>query len=127
METKEKIKEGHLSKAFNNEIFLNTFDLNKTKHLDWAITVMFYSALHYVDAYLATKNILKVEGHPERRRHVERYLTPLSKSYNRLNEIGEDARYEIDFKITPDLAEDFKTKRYSYIKSYILNSIQKTP
>ncbi len=47
-------KEGHLAKARSNEESLASLNLDNSRFLDWAITVMFYAALHYVDAFLAT-------------------------------------------------------------------------
>ena len=45
----------HLAKARHNEQFLSFFDINTTPFLDWVVNGIFYSALHYVDSYLAIK------------------------------------------------------------------------
>jgi hypothetical protein len=50
------IPEKHFQKALYNEKFFNDIKQNYT---DWAITGIFYSALHLVDAFLAKKIISK--------------------------------------------------------------------
>jgi hypothetical protein len=48
-------KEDHLNRAQDNERLAGSLDLNSAINVDWAITILFYAALHYVDAYLAIK------------------------------------------------------------------------
>ena len=48
------LKHDHLSKAKHDEEFVASLDLATTPYLDWAITALFYAALHYVEAYFAT-------------------------------------------------------------------------
>ena len=43
----------HLSKAEHNEKFFNSFDVNNTNYPDWIIVGIFYSAIHYYEAYFA--------------------------------------------------------------------------
>jgi len=47
----------HLDKAQHNQRFYESLDIATTDFLDWLVTGLFYCALHYVDAYLATKLI----------------------------------------------------------------------
>lgn len=47
----------HLNKARHNERFYLSFDKDKTPYKDWLVAGVFYTALHLIDAYLATKNI----------------------------------------------------------------------
>ena len=42
----------HLTVARRNEGFCQ-YLLSEDKYLDWAVTAFFYSAIHYVEAYLA--------------------------------------------------------------------------
>jgi len=46
----------HLKKAEHNENFYKSFNLNNTNYLDWVVSGIFYSALHYIECYLATQN-----------------------------------------------------------------------
>lgn len=71
-------KPGHINKAQHNNNFLNTFIMERTKYLDWAVVGIFYTALHYVDAYLATKGFIKINNHQQRNRLVEEYLPAIS-------------------------------------------------
>ena len=47
-------KQDHVAKAKHDEEFVSSLDLATSPYLDWAITALFYSALHYVEAYFAT-------------------------------------------------------------------------
>ena len=53
----------HHEQALNNVLFFQSFDLPSTPFRDWAVTALFYSALHFVDAYLATCNA-PIAGRP---------------------------------------------------------------
>ncbi len=44
----------HLGKVKSNERFLFDHRLAESEFLDWAVTVISYTALHYVDALLAS-------------------------------------------------------------------------
>jgi hypothetical protein len=50
----QKIK--HLSKAAHNEDFFNNFNLDDTRFRDWVVVALFYSLLHYYEAYFAINN-----------------------------------------------------------------------
>ena len=43
----------HLSKAQHNKEFFESFDINKTKFRDWVVVGVFYTAIHYYEAYFA--------------------------------------------------------------------------
>ena len=49
-------KHRHLSKALHNEEFFKSFDLDKTKYRDWVIVGIFYTAIHYYEAYFSDSN-----------------------------------------------------------------------
>lgn len=42
----------HIIKAEHNKKFLNTLDLETTEFTDWYVIILFYIAIHYIDAYL---------------------------------------------------------------------------
>jgi hypothetical protein len=44
----------HLHRAEHNEESYLSFDLITTPYLDWVVNGIFYSALHYIESYLAT-------------------------------------------------------------------------
>jgi hypothetical protein len=62
---------------------------------DWAITVLFYSALHLVDAYLLEVHGTKPSNHTDRNRSVqtEQILNIVSEEYASLYAMSRTARY----------------------------------
>jgi len=46
----------HLKKAEHNEAFFNSLDIDKTNYLDWVVNGIFYSAIHYIEAYFAMQD-----------------------------------------------------------------------
>lgn len=46
----------HLKKAQHNEKFYQSFDIEKTPYKDWVVVGIFYSALHFIDAYFSLQN-----------------------------------------------------------------------
>lgn len=50
-------KQEHLDKSDAIEKLAASLDFNAPGAIDWAITMLFYSALHQVEAYFATKGI----------------------------------------------------------------------
>jgi hypothetical protein len=84
-------KDEHRAKAEHNEFLANELD---NPFWDWAITGLFYSALHYVEAYLATKGI-HFRRHKLRDSWIYRdaALKPIYIDYRELQTESEDARY----------------------------------
>jgi uncharacterized protein (UPF0332 family) len=85
------IPEKHYQKALYNEKFFHDIKQNYT---DWAITGIFYSALHLVDAFLARKKLYP-KDHKERTNYVGKipmsnYLNDSIKQHqNSLKKCGE--------------------------------------
>jgi len=46
----------HLSKALHNQDFFTGIDVDNTKFRDWVVVGIFYSILHYYEAYFASLN-----------------------------------------------------------------------
>ncbi len=84
----------HRAKAENNEFFAT--DVGEP-FWDWAVTGLFYSALHYVEAYLAS---LHPPFHPPTHQirdsliHREPRLRPIYVDYRELQDESRDARYD---------------------------------
>ena len=88
--------EQHLEEAAHNERFLADHDLVASEYLDWAVTVISYSALHYVDALLARSYGFHPRDHRERshRIHHEPALRRhLRNDFEDLKNDGIEARY----------------------------------
>ena len=48
-------RKDHIDQAQHNEQFFSSFDISTTLFLDWVVSGVFYSALHYLDSYFAKK------------------------------------------------------------------------
>ena len=84
----------HLTKAVGNAAFAQSLPLHDQTQIDWAHTAIFYSALHYIEAYLV-KIGQPCEGHPERNRKMisDPVLSQISMEYRHLKYFSHSARY----------------------------------
>jgi hypothetical protein len=67
---------------------------------DWCCVVMFYAALHLLDAYLATKAfVFPIDSHPSRNRAISQSpeLRRFGTSYRELQDVSEQVRYDPGF------------------------------
>lgn len=81
----------HLVQARRNEEFLLLIRELPVRYAEWEVTTLFYSALHYVDAFLATLN-----EHPRSHRaRIDRVrsATSLRDEYRNLYNASMEARY----------------------------------
>jgi hypothetical protein len=85
-------KEKHLQQALHNRAFYNT--LTNPQYLDWSVNVLFYTALQYIDAYLATVNV-HPSNHADRLKWVslEHNIKSVYGDYQRLKDESESGRY----------------------------------
>jgi hypothetical protein len=85
-------REEHIDKSEHNDRLSQ--DLAGGPYLDWAVTAMFYSTLHLVDAFLAIRST-HPESHEERGRLIRTYtqLQRRRMDYRELEERSKDARY----------------------------------
>jgi hypothetical protein len=112
-------KTQHLERAQENEDLANTLDLERGVEVDWAIIMLFYSALHYIDSVLAIKN-RHPKNHGARDSDVENHgtLNPIYNDYRRLKDASREARYSIpNFHKTQ--FPQFE-KRFQKIKSLVI-------
>lgn len=100
-------RDEHIKKAERNLKLSEEgiFNPDKTKYLDWYVTILFYIALHYIDSVLATYSSSWPETmtHPrehKRRDNLVRTVSPLSTvavEYFMLKEASRRARYCTDY------------------------------
>lgn len=90
----------HLSKAKRNERFYRKHDLDTSTFNEWAVVVLFYASLHYVDAVLSQDTSLSDElrdpvNHIKRKEAISRCdnLLPIARYYLELYDRSIDARY----------------------------------
>ncbi len=85
----------HKRQAEHNKQFLDWLDLDTTKYLDWAVTVIFYTALHFVEWLLASKG-LHSDTHDTRHQLMGSVseLKPIYPDYRELEFQSYRSRYE---------------------------------
>lgn len=102
-------KNSHLNKARHNHAFIAAFNLKETEFLDWAVVAIFYSALHWIDAYLAAKGFAEYKGsHTKRKDLIDRHLSSMADDYDLLFTNGHRARYDTEFELVPFKVELLK-------------------
>ena len=106
-----------LIKAERNERLGNALALLPERHTEWEITIFFYSALHYVNAFLELQG-LEVPHHFARYRLVSR-LTNFAKEYENLFQKGINARYKMD-EFTAQEVESTRTNEFLTVKEGVL-------
>jgi hypothetical protein len=112
-------KEQHVSKAEGNAKLALSLALDNQTRIDWALVILFYAAMHYVEAYLA-KSGVHLRSHETRDRAMSREfaLRKIFKEYADLKYYGYNARYEFaSFKATD--VTDRASKRYDAIKAHL--------
>ena len=110
-------REDHLRKAQHNESFYSMLDIEKTPYRDWVVVGIFYTALHLIDSYLATKNV-HPKAHFVRDNWVKnnRELDNIWLDYRELKEFRMKASYKL---------YEFTTQEVKDEVFPLLNSIRK--
>lgn len=98
--------EQHLQKAQHNEDFVASLGADPGRFTDWAITGLFYSALHYVEACFALKQRHSAD-HRARDSDIWRdaQLRGLYTSYSELKNYSVTARYQMRTVTAQDFAD----------------------
>jgi hypothetical protein len=96
----------HLQQAHRNEGLAQRLGIPPLRTYDWAITVLFYCILHFVDAYLLQRHGIVPKGHtagwdrrtgqriPGRNDYVKQHLQQVASAYQFLYSASRRARYE---------------------------------
>ena len=104
----------HLEQARKNESTARL--LLDAETFDWAITALFYAALHQLQAYLLQLGVVPsshVRREAEIRKHAE--LWPIEEAYKLLRAHSENARYECE----PFTRAEFEAIRSSSYASIV--------
>ena len=111
-------QEDHLNQVSQNKAFLQS--INRTAYPDWAITVIFYTALHYIDALLAKENV-HPGSHDRRDNYVTRRheLRTIAKDYFRLKNSSRTARYNPPTKFTHQNVDQLEMTHLKNIETQI--------
>lgn len=63
-------RDEHLAKAQGNETFAVSITHENQTKIDWTLVILFYVAVHYVEAYLAVQLSVHARSHTMRDRYV---------------------------------------------------------
>ncbi len=114
-------KQEHIKWAEHNEAFIDSLNLDATPYRDWVVTGMFYAAVHYVEAYLATRN-KHSRDHRARDSTVKRLLPAISHNYRSLKDESINARYYGYRPSTSNIRQDMNP-RLEAVKNHILRMV----
>lgn len=120
----------HEGQIASNEAFYKELNQNGSNYYDWLITILFYTILHYADAYCAkvNKGIIKFENHRSRETRLnslieEKYYYMYLQLKNRsrmarydVAMIGDDANAQWS-NIYKDLYLPLRTYFYNLIRT----------
>ena len=107
-----------LQRAKHNERFLETFNLESTQYLDWAVTVAFYVAVRYIDAYFYPDRPVT---HEERNQWItgDSRTRPIYADYRELSDRSRDARYQLH-SFTPNAVRVLIENRLNRVRTHML-------
>ncbi len=116
----------HIAQAEHNEAFLQLVRGSAFPSGDWQVTLLFYAALHYVDAYLHQLQPspgIHPRRHGERVRHVGLQLSPaLAVDFLELQHCSEDARYD-GRQFTPANVAALESAQFARIRAHIRTAL----
>lgn len=83
----------HYTQAERNEAFYRHLGGSATPWPDWAVTALFYAALHRVQAALRSQGN-DARDHHQRKAKVRAMSATLAQAYEGLQDLSEQARYD---------------------------------
>ncbi len=112
-------KNEHLQKAEGNEAFAAVIEPDNQTAIDWTLVVLFYAAIHYVEAYLEKHWAMHLRSHTTRDKYIgkEANLKQIFFPYEHLKFYGYNARYEVSAFTTTDT--EAAVKDLAKIKNHI--------
>ncbi len=96
----------HVAWAKHNEAFVNSLDASSTPYRDWAITGIFYSSVHYIEAALDRYGKHSAD-HGQRNTFMKLHLKndDIFDGHRDLYEISRNARYNCKIISESDIQE----------------------
>jgi len=116
-------KDEHLKQAGHNFEFYQSID--SKKYSDWAVTALYYSALQFVDAFLAKHRITPGQ-HDQRDQHMNLHpeLKAIAIHYFKLKSASRTARYYPSSAFSDRDIRELENLRYDVLKTHLLRYIQ---
>jgi uncharacterized protein (UPF0332 family) len=116
----------HREKALHNERFLEAQNLPRGEFIDWAVTVLFYSALHWMRA-LAAQEGYQIRSYQEEERIFQLVPTLAQDQrvyawYRQLKDESRDVRYEIK-QVSPADFEDLQQNYFNPFKTFVTSKL----
>ena len=112
----------HLSQAESNERFAEGIAALPIRFPDWEIIALFYSALHYADALLATQGI-HPGSHDSRIASVKLYIGSWE-DYRHIYRLSLSVRYNM-VSPTPAVADAIQAGEFRRVKEEFLALLSK--
>lgn len=111
--------EQHRQQAEHNKAFVQSFDLDTSPYLDWAVTAIFYTALHLVEWFLKSKGLTGRRDHQLRDAYIARMseLRRIYADYTELKFQSEASRYECA-SFTPGFLKNDLLPRLARLETY---------
>lgn len=120
-------EQSHLRQARHNEEFLATFNLGATPYLDWAVTAIFYAALHYIRALAARHLFTNIARYGELERvfarlQIFRPYPGVYADYRQLKDDSRAARYDMRIFL-PQEVEALRDEELNRIRQFVLGHL----
>ena len=117
----------HRRQAEHNETFLAAWDLATSPYLDWAVTAVFYAALHYIRALAARHHFTNVSSYADMDRLFERVAVfrrrhDLYADYRQLKDDSRAARYDCR-RFVPAEVAGLRDEELRRIRSFVLGEL----
>ena len=121
----------YIEQAAHNADLASHLRHERTNCLDWAVTCLFYAAIHYVNAYLVKAHIPIPKRHrgsnpkkPGRLNIVQNdsVLSQIYQEYRHLDDESRDARYELKRPSISDY-DTFLISQLVRIREFILPKV----
>jgi hypothetical protein len=120
----------HRSKALKNERLIQTYRLAESEFVEWAVSVLFYAALHWMRA-LSAQEGFEIRGYTKGldSERVALQRVPIFMQagqefgwYRTLKDKSQDARYEMKSYSATDF-RDLQRNYYDPFKHFILSPL----
>lgn len=110
----------HVNKAERNEQFYSSQNLVNSPFNEWAVVVLFYVAVHYVDAVLDRYLSCHPGNHQERNIELAKsfQISPIASMYLNLYDRSRDARYNI-IKFPDDYLQKLQRVCFELIRKHL--------
>ncbi len=114
----------YLIKAERNERLADILASLPERYTEWEVTVLFYSALHYVNAFLEMQGLEATHHHA--RYQLIASMTNFAREYENLSQKSVNARYKMD-EFTPQDVDRTKASDFRVVKEEVLALLGRQP